>query len=120
MEALARSLGFLEASASGSTFDAFGHDYLLCLDGVARRLPADGPGGALAGRARAAAHRLGERWLASYLEQPGDVDAGSLRDRVFGLFALRRAGLGGALSGAMAGSPHTAAELGKVLSLLQA
>jgi len=94
--AISRSLAYLEASASGSTFDAFGHDYLLCLDGVARRLPADGPHAALAGRARGAARRLGERWLASYLERPSDAtDPASLRDRIFGLFALRRAGLKG-------------------------
>lgn len=93
--ALRRSVGFLEASASGSTFDAFGHDYLLCLDGIARRLPSEGPSAALGLQARAAARRLGERWLGRYLELPTDEDAGSLRDRLFGLFALRRVGLSG-------------------------
>ena len=93
--ALRRSVGFLEASASGSTFDTFGHDYVLCLDGIARRLPSEGPSAALGVQARAAARRLGERWLGRYLELPTDEDAGSLRDRLFGLFALRRVGLSG-------------------------
>ena len=96
LASLARGIGFLDESATrhDAAFRSFGRDYVLCLDGIARRLPARHAD--LRGLANTTARRLASRLTASLDAGPGGSGgAEELRDALFSLFALSRVGVPG-------------------------
>ena len=89
--AVARAVAYLTGGGHDVPFAAFGRDHAMCLDGIAQRLPAASP---LRRTASTAARDAARRLLVALEETlPTDGAADDVREAVYALFALRRAGV---------------------------